>query len=130
MPGRPERDYDERELWLRAERACSWVIDSSIYQLASSPEEVCTEVMVGGSKESIFKSVYKDQCGWKWGHCGSVEIQSRKDYENWSINNLAMPSDNEWNAFNIKTTTVQEMFPDGDLRKDAYFISLRNGPSG
>lgn len=42
------RDYDERELWLRAERACSWVIDSSDYQLASSPEEVCTEVLVGG----------------------------------------------------------------------------------
>ena len=53
------RDYDELELLLRAERACSWVIDSSDYQLASSPEEVCTEVLVGGSKESIFESVYR-----------------------------------------------------------------------
>lgn len=59
--------------------------------------------------------------GW---YVGSVEIQSAKDYENWPINNLAMPSDNEWNAFNIKTTTVQEMFPDGDLRKDAYFYKF------
>lgn len=25
-----QRNYDERELWLRAERACSWVIDSSV----------------------------------------------------------------------------------------------------
>ena len=119
-----QRNYDERELWLRAERACSWVIDSSVYQLALSPEEVCTEVMVGGSKESIFESVYKDQ----WIELGSMwqmlKFNPAREYENWPINNLATPSDNEWNTFNIKTTTVREMFPDGDLRKDAYFYKF------
>ncbi len=119
-----QRNYDERELWLRAERACSWVIDSSVYQLALSPEEVCTEVMVGGSKESIFESVYKDQWIELGGMWQMLKFNPAREYENWPINNLATPSDNEWNTFNIKTTTVREMFPDGDLRKDAYFYKF------
>lgn len=119
-----QRDYDERELWLRAERACSWVIDSSAYELAASPEEVCTEVLLGDSKESIFETVYKDQ----WVEMGSMweslKFNPAGDYENWPINNLATSSDYEYNIFKIRTSTVREMFPGEDLRKEAYFYKF------
>lgn len=119
-----QRDYDERELWLQAERACSWVIDSSVYKLAATPEEVCTEVMVGDSPESIYESVYKDQWVELGGMWEMLKFNPAKDYVNWPVNNMATASDNEYVTFKIKTSTVREMFPDGDLRKDAYFYKF------
>ena len=119
-----QRDYDERELWLRAEKACSWVIDSSAYELAASPEEVCTEVLVGDSKESIFETVYKDQWVEMGGMWEMLKFNPAKDYENWPINNLATSSDYEYNTFKIKTSTVREMFSGEDSRKEAYFYKF------
>lgn len=118
-----QRDYDERELWLKAEKACSWVIDSSDYELAATPEEVCTDVLVGDSKESIYETVYKDQ----WIEISFVEsakFYPAKDYENYPINPAATSSDNEYVDFRIKNATVRTMFPDGDLRKNAYFYKF------
>lgn len=119
-----QRNYDERELWLRAEKACSWVIDSSTYRLADSPEEVCTEVLVGDSKESIFETVYKDQ----WVELGNgwerLNFCPARSYESWPLDNLATASDIQYSDLKIKATTIREMFPDGDLRKDAYFYKF------
>lgn len=119
-----QRNYDERELWLKAEKACSWVIDSSVYELAASPEEVCTEVLVGDSKESIYETVYKDQ----WVEMGamyqSLNFCPARMYEQYPINPLATPAFNDYVSFRIKNSTVREMFPDGDLRRDAYFYEF------
>ena len=56
-----DRDYDEQELWKIAEQACTDIIKrEDIYQLAENPESMCTTVLVGGSKESIFESIFRN----------------------------------------------------------------------
>ncbi len=55
-----DRDYDEQELWKIAEQACTDIIKrEDIYQLADTPENMCTTVLMGGSKESVFEYISK-----------------------------------------------------------------------
>lgn len=49
-----DRNYDEKELWDMAEKACTKVIESPIYDLLATPEEVCASVLTGiARKESL-----------------------------------------------------------------------------
>lgn len=54
------RNYDEKELWDIAEKACTKVIESPLYDLVETPEEVCASVLVGNTKEGVYETVMKD----------------------------------------------------------------------
>lgn len=110
---RPEnRNYDEQELWRQVDTACTAIISrSDIYVLASTPEEVCTKVLSGGSQESIFESVFKGY----WNEfsefekgCGTTFFAQR--YIGYPVDPNAVPGSIKWKGAKILNTTVEEMF--------------------
>jgi hypothetical protein len=116
--------YNEMELWRKAEAACSAVIASPSYSLATTPEQVCTEVLVGNSRESIYETVYKDL----WHELNSFDWQASFTlgdlYESWPVIPNTGPSDIQNAPFRIYNTTVLNMFPGSDLRKNSWFYEF------
>ena len=121
---KPEsRDYDENELWDIAEKACTAIItQTGIYGLLANPEEVCTKVLVGETKESVFEMSFKDL--WHETSDASSVFLFGNYYQ-------AVPLKpevgfggikNAW--FQIFPSSVRAMYPGGDKRKDAYFYKL------
>lgn len=52
--------YDENALWQAVDSACTAIISrDDIYELAPNPETVCTSVLVGGDRESIYESIFR-----------------------------------------------------------------------
>lgn len=119
-----DRDYDERELWERAERACSAVIGSPEYELAANPELVCSQVLVGDSRESVYETVFKDLIEELPDDQRGYPFTMGRLYTSWPV----MPTETESNIqqvdLRIKAETAKKMFPPGDLRRDAYFYRL------
>lgn len=121
-----ERNYDETELWQMAEKACTEVIKSSAYELASTPEEICTSVLVGGSREGIFETVYKDmwtemQGGWD---AKMLKFTLFYYYVTWPLDPIRQPNSIQYRDLRIKNESIRKMFSDNDLRRDAYFYKF------
>lgn len=104
------------EYWEKAEEYCTMIIEGQVgaYRLAKTPDEVCNSVMYGDSEESI------------WELYGNLEEQSNAAYYFPFIgfpvltSSFYSPLDNASEPLLLKTT-VREMYPEGDLRRDAYF---------
>lgn len=117
-------DYDENELWVLTESACSAIVNSGVYALAVDPETVCEVVMTGGSEESIFENAYKDF--WEdfspdfW----RAQIVLANNYQTWPVVPNASPFDIQNKELRIKNSTVNRLFQEGDLRKHAYFYNF------
>lgn len=116
LPG-DEVDYDEAELWKRAETACSDVIWSGEYELASNPEEVCTDVLVNGGKEAIFISVFRSF----WNEVSSRAFNVYAvTYTTYPVKPMIGPGENR--GFNaVSYADVKEMYKGKDQRRNAYF---------
>ena len=123
-----DRNYDEMELWRMADSACTAIIErDDIYELAANPEEVCTSVLVGGSKESIFESIMRNywdelaQTKWdaRYNWIGSAQF-----YQCYPTDPNAAMGDIQYVLKVIKNETVERMFPEGDLRRDAWFYEF------
>ena len=123
-------EYDEMALWQQAEQACSWVIDSTdTYQLAANPEEVVTSVLRGNSAESVYETVIVgmehenlDIIEARTYTCGIANMyvyNTYPVYPNATIASVATKT----NAV-LTNEDVREMYPDGDLRRDAYFYKF------
>lgn len=122
-----EAGYDDRALWEKAEKACTALIESGIYALAATPEEVCTKTLLGGDKESIYETVFKDF----WHEVGlpTMAFCFGADYETYPIIPGKGKGDIKKAQYRIKNETVRGLFPtriEGgksvtDLRRDAYF---------
>jgi starch-binding outer membrane protein, SusD/RagB family len=112
-------DFDENVLWTRAEKAATAVIESGQYSLAANPEAVASDVLVGDSHESIYETVFKDH----WSEMPDIfqgdQFISANQYQTWPAIPLSGPSSH--GALRISNNTVKTMFPDGDLRRNAYF---------
>ena len=115
-------DYDEMALWRQAEEACSWVIDSTdTYRMAANPEEVVTSVLRGNSSESVYETVWTGFPNeYSLGYtCGVASL-----YTGWPV----MPNTTSarfWTEdYVITNEDVRRMYPDGDLRRDAYFYNF------
>ena len=124
---RPEyRDYDEEECWKRAEKACSYVVDSCrSYALAGSAEEMCTETLVGDSREGIFETVLKD----RWlesGGLGEYPLLA-KYFVRYPLVNGADAWYQNAGAYVISAATVSKMYPGTDERRQAFFYRFDNG---
>ena len=112
--------YDEMELWRMAEDACSRIIDSDVYSLAGTPEEVCTSVLVGDSKESIYEFVVKGF--WNENDIGTANPGD--DYFGYPVLDWFPLDFMDLCNLRVKATSMIKMFPQGDLRGEAYFYEL------
>ncbi len=110
-------NYDEDELWQRAETACTEVIWSEEYELASTPEEVCTQVLVDGGKEAIFVSVFRNF----WNEVGGDPFNVYATiYTTYPVKPMVGPGESRgYDA--ITYQDVQAMYAGKDQRRNAYF---------
>ena len=120
-----DRNYDEGELWAKAEKACSAIIArSSVYSLVGNAEEICTSVLVGESSESIFEITLKDS----WHEITSYQKQAPFCMGTVYQAYPSVPGRPEGYvtqlAFMIRPSSVREMYPGSDERKDAFFYKL------
>lgn len=114
------RNYNEIELWNKAERACTHIIESSLYRLVSTPEEVCASVLVGNSVEGIYETVMKDY----FNEVGKRVFSLGTDYVGYPVRPEYSPGVVQDFTFRIFTTSVRKMYPGADTRKYAYFYNL------
>ena len=131
-----DSDYDDRILWQRVDSACTAVILSGVYELAETPELVCTSTLVGGDKESIYESVMRGF----WNELEKEDPSPLDDqafcfgrlYQTWPVVPGEGRGDIDRMDNRILNTTVRKMYPtriDGgeeitDLRRDAYFYNF------
>lgn len=129
-----DRDYDEKKLWERAKQACTDIIMSGTYELADSPEQVCAEVLVGNSKESIFECACTDF----WQELNEPAWMPATYFmlywHSWPVMPERAESDIQMNNYRILATTVKRMFPEYldkvgkivsvDERRNAYFYKV------
>lgn len=122
--------YDENALWQAVDSACTAIISrDDIYELAPNPEKVCTSVLLGGDRESIYESIF-------WGFADEFG----------AISPVFLAADErDWQTYPVKTSrlslsskcrmsvaSVRKMFQTyevggekvTDLRQDAYFYKL------
>ena len=106
----------KNECWAKSEDYCTMIIDGQVgsYKLAETPEDVCVTVLHRDSDESI------------WEIYNNIEELTRYNYTNVFVGfpvimtSFFLPTDAETQPCLYKTT-VREMYPEGDLRRDAYF---------
>ncbi len=130
-----EAIYDERALWQTADSACTALINSRIYELANSPEDMCTGTLVENDRESIYENVMRGF----WNELEDELPSKAKSafcfgslFQTWPV----MFKEGEGNiknmTYRILNSTVREMYPSRtvgekvitDLRRDAYFYKL------
>lgn len=130
-----ESTYDERSLWMTADSACSALINSSVYELANTPEEVCTKTLVGGDRESIYENVMRGF----WNELANEDFPLDdgifcfgRFFQAWPVIPNAEEGMITMMPYRILNTTVREMYPTRtigdkevtDLRRDAYFYNF------
>lgn len=115
-----DRHYDERALWLKAEQACTEVINSPLYELAADPETVCATVIPGNSREGVYETVMKDY----FNETGARTFSIGNYYVGYPVRPDCTPGTTRDFTFRIFTSTVRDMYPGSDLRKYAYFYDL------
>ena len=120
-----DRNYDEEELWKIAEQACTDIIKrNDIYELAGTPEDMCVSTLTGNSKESIFESIFRNY--WdelaqtKWSQDVAMTSMAMR-FQGYPVVTGATMSGIQYMSYRIKNETVEKMFPEGDLRRDAWF---------
>lgn len=113
-----ESDYNERELWEMAETACSDVIWSKEYELAETPEEICTEVLVDGGKEGIFLSIFRNF--WSEVSVFAPNYYARV-YTTYPVKPMVGPG--EYRGYEaISYDDVKKMYTVKDMRRNSYFF--------
>ena len=115
-----DKDYDEMLYWEKAEKACTEVIESPLYELAADPEEVCSSVLVGNSKEGIYETVMLD---W-YNEVGARVYSMGTDYVGYPVRPDYTAGIVKDFTLRIYTSSVREMYPGNDKRKYAYFYDL------
>ena len=104
------------ECWAEAEKYCTMIIDGEVgyYELAQTPEDVCVNVLHRDSDESI------------WEIYNNITELEQYYYANAFVGfpvlttSSALPTDAATLPVLFKQT-VRDMYPEGDLRRNAYF---------
>ena len=127
--------YDEMALWRATDSACTAIIDrDDIYYLASTPEEVCTSVLVEDSSEGIYEiEIHGYGNEMDDDNISSSYYNMGPYYQTWPIKADESAGMIQYTTqFRFFAETVRELFPtreEGgksvtDLRRDAYFYEL------
>lgn len=108
----------EPEYYAKGIEAAGKVISDPNYSLVDSPEEVCTEVIPGNSREGIFEVSYNVDLD---------EVKSIGSYlayvlETWPVRNGTTPATRR--KYYILNTTVGGLYAPEDLRLEAYFADF------
>ncbi len=116
---------DDKDLFDEAIKATTVVISSPFYDLAATPEEVCSSVLMGDSKEGIFEL----RIDYNETSLVTEPFTSAKNYVCWPVRRDMNPEDITTEDMGrlgakIRYTTVDYMFDKNDLRRDAYFYKL------
>lgn len=116
---------NDQDLFDEAIKAASEVISSPFFELANNPEEVCTSVLMGDSKEGIFEV----RIDYNETSMVSQPFTSAFSYLCWPVRRDMNPEDIVTEdpsriGAKIRYTTVDYMFDKNDLRRDAYFYKL------
>lgn len=119
-----DANYDEMELWKRARAACDSVINSGIYDLEASPELVCTSVLVGDSKESVYETVYKDLWHEIPENDRSMYAVCFSSPQKFPVEPNSTPNSARTNNWQIYLSEMAEMYPGTDERRNAYFYKF------
>jgi len=114
-----DQNFDENELWDRAEKAATAVIGSGQYSLAANPETVVTNTLVGGDRESIYETVFRDQWSDMSPFLRTISFLQANSFQAWPAVPLTGTSSRA--TLRISNASVVRMYPDGDLRRNAYF---------
>lgn len=118
-----ERNYDEKKLWEIAEKACTDIIESGVYGLESTPEEVCAKTMVGESKESIYETTFRNYWNEMINYDGGYFCYGGL-FANYPVKPGYTPGRADWAYMNIYASSVYQLYPGNDQRKYAYFYKL------
>ena len=120
--------YDENALWQAVDSACTAIISrDDIYELAPNPEAVCTSVLAGGDRESIYESIFRGFAD-EFGDMNPTFLLAEK-WQTYPVNTSRLTLSSN---YRMLVSSVREMFPtreEGgeevtDLRRDAYFYKL------
>lgn len=108
----------EPEYYAKGIAAAEKVMSDPNYSLVDSPEEICTEVIPGNSREGIFEICYDYK---------RDEIKSSGSYiggavEKWPVIKGTTPATKR--SFNVLNTTIEQLYTPGDLRLAAYFVDF------
>ena len=121
--------YDEQALWAAADSACTAIIDhDESYELAIDPEAVCTSVLAGGDRESIFESIIRGLGD----EVSQLIVTSFMTQFSWQGYPIVSHTLSLGNTYRMLVSSVREMYPTReengmkitDLRRDAYFYEL------
>lgn len=117
-----DRNFDENEYWKIVETSTSGIISkSSLYSLVGTAEEICTKVLIGESQESVWEITYRD--GWS-------DLTNKRPGFNFFHMVQSYPltgigyNEKEALRYIMRVSTVENMYPDDDTRKNAYFYDL------
>lgn len=108
------------ELLYEGIKRADLVINSGDYELASNPEEVCEEVLLGNSREGVFELDYQNISPNDLKNYGSYIAGS---CQRWPIQSMTTPATKR--TPRINNSTVMALYPDvTDKRRNAYFYKL------
>lgn len=109
----------QSEYYAKGIEAAGKVIADPNYSLVDSPEEICTEVIPGNSREGIFELNYSTALD---------EVKSLGSYfayavETWPIRNGTTPATRR--KYFILNSTVEGLYSQEDLRLAAFFADFQ-----
>ncbi len=106
----------KRKCWELAEEYCRMIIDgeTGYYKLAATPEEVCTKTLFRDGDESI----------WELRHDAQENVSNVRrdlDFVGFPLSTASYDLPDRTSDPMITKASVRRMYPEGDLRRDAYF---------
>jgi hypothetical protein len=115
-------NYDEQVYWEKALDAANALIRSGEYKLATNPQAVVDFVLVGNTSESIFETPFRNL----WQEISPVlrgaPYLVSSYYQHYPVKPQSSPA--EQATLRITYQAINNMFADGDLRKNAWFFDF------
>lgn len=115
---------EKPEYWGEAEKYCTQIIENEVgtYQLAKSPDAVCTDVLYKNSSESIWEIYRSTEDGvvsmYSLAYVGEMYVGIP------TYINVNYGGPNKYYEFMLFKDRVKRMYEETDLRRDAYFWGL------
>lgn len=108
--------FGEEDYWSKAEEYCSMIINGEVgyYDLVTTPEEVCLDVLKGESREGIWE-MYIDEKELETAYFYGIT----KSLFSFPVINTASPD--EWLDYVVSKDQLNALYDVGDLRASAYF---------
>lgn len=113
---------NKKEYWEEAEKYCTMIIENKVgtYGLGADPEDVCDRVFKGGSEESIFEIYRTFTTVGEFTELAYVAEQ----FVGWPVRTDFGVSFSATDVIELKKATINELYPEDDLRRLSYFYGI------